>query len=75
MTSRPLRFYRIALREEDGISASFEFSTSLRDCASIRRKARKNGLVAEAPERIDVVRTREGILRALRFVGSHADNG
>lgn len=72
-----MRFYRVWRLTEGGNSHSFEFFTARVPAERDAREWRKiEGEEEDAGvDEIDIQPTKAGILHALNWLGSHADNG
>ncbi len=74
-----MRFYRLHWTTEGGNSGGFDYFTRKDDAerearAFMRQHGGEDGEEADV-DAIDIVPTRDGILRALKWLASHADNG
>jgi|GEM_PF-6644621 len=74
-----MRFYRVHVRSEGGLSAGYLWFTSHKDAWKAKRQHDAQADVeldhADDPESVQIEPTRDGILSALREWASHADNG
>lgn len=78
-----MKFYQVHLTHDAGVSAGYEYFTSLRE-AKVRVIAwhkdhegvdADDGSTGANIQEINVVPTKVGILRALNLYANHADNG
>lgn len=78
-----MRFYRVAIVDEEGNSGGFMWTTSMAEARQIKRENDKNNRLFSENEvlrraEIEVVEiepTKQGILAALRKYADHSDNG
>jgi hypothetical protein len=83
-----MKFYRLHMTCENGISAGFRWFTTARDAVTAERQHRAQNTDPNAPEGetpgapfeasceiVNIEPTKAGILAALNAFASHADNG